>query len=240
MAKANPFIPPGKDYGAVDTEGRLRALEDFNLEQCHAALEVLGLQATVEKKLRIRIRALEKLATSDKSPAMAQPSPAPELERPEVSGYLNRHSGQIAGLSFDAMFDDSEPLMTVAQHDRIAAVRVAEVEELDGLVKRLGDLLSQVAIVLRGPEPALTRYGYADLPQRVKALMDERDAAQAKVTEGWRVMHCTSSSQREGDKWEVYDPQGSGGVVSAHDVRDRVVRGLLDALAAAPQPAKGE
>lgn len=62
MAKANPFIPPGKDYGAVDTESRLRALEEFNLEQCHAALEVLGLQATVEKKLRIRIRALEKLA----------------------------------------------------------------------------------------------------------------------------------------------------------------------------------
>ncbi|MDN6861032.1 hypothetical protein QO207_30950 [Pseudomonas sp. CAN2814] len=62
MAKANPFIPPGKDYGAVDTESRLRALEDFDLEQCHAALEVLGLQATVEKKLRTRIRALEKQA----------------------------------------------------------------------------------------------------------------------------------------------------------------------------------
>ena len=72
MAKANPFIPPGKDYGAVDTESRLRAIEEFNLEQCHAALEVLGLQATVEKKLRIRIRALAKLAsTSTQDQSMA-------------------------------------------------------------------------------------------------------------------------------------------------------------------------
>ncbi|WP_236175562.1 hypothetical protein [Pseudomonas pseudonitroreducens] len=87
MAKANPFIPPGKDYGAVDTESRLRALEEFNLEQCHAALEVLGLQATVEKKLRIRIRALEKLASTDVCVDSAKPSSAVELERPEVIGY---------------------------------------------------------------------------------------------------------------------------------------------------------
>ncbi|WP_236200278.1 MULTISPECIES: hypothetical protein [Pseudomonas aeruginosa group] len=87
MAKANPFIPPGKDYGAVDTESRLRALEEFNLEQCHAALEVLGLQATVEKKLRIRIRALEKLASTSVCADSAESSLAPVLERPEVIGY---------------------------------------------------------------------------------------------------------------------------------------------------------
>lgn len=66
MQKTNPFIPPGKDYGSVDTESRLRALEGFDLEQCCAALEVLGLQATVEKKLRSRIRQLEKLANTGK------------------------------------------------------------------------------------------------------------------------------------------------------------------------------
>lgn len=52
-----------------------------------------------------------------------------------------------------------------------------------------------------------------------------------KVLNGWRVMMCTSSVQREGDRWEVYSPEGSGGVVSTHDVRDWAVRGLLDALA---------
>lgn len=54
-----------------------------------------------------------------------------------------------------------------------------------------------------------------------------------KVLNGWRVMLCTSSVQREGDRWEVYSPEGSGGVVSTHDVRDWAVRGLLDALAGA-------
>ncbi|WP_425318758.1 hypothetical protein [Pseudomonas nitroreducens] len=59
-------------------------------------------------------------------------------------------------------------------------------------------------------------------------------APTGQVPDGWRVMRCTSSSPRDGDKWEIYDPQGSGGVVSVHDVKDWAVRGLLDALAAAP------
>lgn len=60
----NPFIPSGRDYGAVDTESRLRALEDFDLDQCRAALALPSLQKTVEKKLHSRIRMLEKLAVS--------------------------------------------------------------------------------------------------------------------------------------------------------------------------------
>lgn len=66
MHKTNPFILPDRGYGAVDTESRLRAVERFDLEQCRAALEVLGLQATVEKKLHSRIRQLEKLAGAGK------------------------------------------------------------------------------------------------------------------------------------------------------------------------------
>lgn len=65
MSEANnPFIPSGREYGAVDTDSRLRALKDFDLEQCRAALALPGLQKTVEKKLQNRIRALEKLATT--------------------------------------------------------------------------------------------------------------------------------------------------------------------------------
>ncbi|MFD2645102.1 hypothetical protein [Pseudomonas japonica] len=62
MSQANPFIPPGREYGAIDTESRLRALEGFNLEQCRAALALPNLQKTVEKKLVSRVRQLEKLA----------------------------------------------------------------------------------------------------------------------------------------------------------------------------------
>lgn len=75
MSQANPFIPPGREYGSVDTESRLRALEDFDLEQCHAALALPGLQKTVEKKLKSRIRILEKRATST-----TQKQPAEEVD----------------------------------------------------------------------------------------------------------------------------------------------------------------
>lgn len=125
--------------------------------------------------------------------------PAPELERPEVVAVL------VLGGVFDgvelgdndivtvnpaierlqaALVTDGEvlvELMTVAQHERIEAARVAEIEEMDGLVKRLGDLLSELAVALRGPEPPLTRYGYADLPLRVKTLLEERDVDLAKL-----------------------------------------------------------
>lgn len=80
-------------------------------------------------------------------------------------------------------------------------------------------------------------------PEDIRALrkLYAAPVAQAgQVPEGWRVMRCTSSAPRDGDKWEIYDPQGCGGVVSVHDVKDCAVRGLLDALSAAPQPAKGE
>jgi hypothetical protein len=64
MSQANPFIRPGQNYGSVDTESRLRALESFDLGECRAALAVPHLQKTVETKLKSRIRRLEKLAAS--------------------------------------------------------------------------------------------------------------------------------------------------------------------------------
>ncbi|QZP26190.1 hypothetical protein [Pseudomonas mosselii] len=64
MSQANPFIPVGREYGAVDTESRLRALESFDVGECRAALAVPNLQKTVERKLHSRIRRLERLAAS--------------------------------------------------------------------------------------------------------------------------------------------------------------------------------
>lgn len=57
----NPFLD--KDgHGAVDTVSRLDRVQRFDLDQCRAALLVPGLQKTVEKKVRSRIRRLEKEA----------------------------------------------------------------------------------------------------------------------------------------------------------------------------------
>lgn len=58
---------------------------------------------------------------------------------------------------------------------------VAEVEELDDLRKRQSELLSAAAIAIRGPEPALTRYSHADIPERVKMVVADRDAAIAQL-----------------------------------------------------------
>lgn len=58
-----------------------------------------------------------------------------------------------------------------AERDRLRE----EVTELDALRDKLSGLLSKTAVALRGPEPELTRYGYADIPLRVKTVIDERD-----------------------------------------------------------------
>lgn len=51
--------------------------------------------------------------------------------------------------------------------------------------------------------------------------------------EGWKVMRFTGSAPRPGDRWEVYGPDGSGGVVATQDVPSHVC-GLLDALSPTP------
>ncbi|CDM55199.1 hypothetical protein PAWS394_6393 [Pseudomonas aeruginosa WS394] len=66
MQQSNPFNHPGQSYGAVDVDSRLRAVAGFDLEQCRAALAVTGLQKIVEKKVRTRIRQLEKQASAQK------------------------------------------------------------------------------------------------------------------------------------------------------------------------------
>jgi hypothetical protein len=63
--------------------------------------------------------------------------------------------------------------------------------------ERLAKLLAETVVVLRGPEPPLTRWGYHDIPQQVAALLAERDALTNKCSdaeseiralrgEGWR------------------------------------------------------
>lgn len=56
-------------------------------------------------------------------------------------------------------------------------------------------------------------------------------APAAAVPDGWRVMWFSSSIRPDGERWEIYDPEGSGGAVSTHDVRDGTAKRLLDALA---------
>ncbi|WP_193222238.1 hypothetical protein [Alkalilimnicola sp. S0819] len=59
IRQANPFADQN-GMGAVDVESRLHCLQRFDLIQCRIALEVPHLQKSVEKRLRSRIRKLER------------------------------------------------------------------------------------------------------------------------------------------------------------------------------------
>jgi len=66
-----------------------------------------------------------------------------------------------------------------------------------------------------------------------KAMVAAAPAVQGGLMlNGFRVMHLTGrSGAREGERWEIYAPCGSGGVVREDEVADWVVRKLLDSLA---------
>ncbi len=93
-----------------------------------------------------------------------------KVSQEAYSIFLERERHHLAALS-----------AVTAERDRLRE----EVTELDALRDKLSGLLSQTAIALRGPEPELTRYGYADIPLRVKTVIDEIDQLRAEV-EGLR------------------------------------------------------
>ncbi|MBH9245649.1 hypothetical protein I5K69_10180 [Pseudomonas aeruginosa] len=69
-------------------------------------------------------------------------------------------------------------------YDALAAEAQAlreEVAEYEALCNRQAELLSQSIVAIRGPEPELTRWGYADLPLRVKTIVEEVAALRARV-----------------------------------------------------------
>lgn len=63
MSAPNPFLRPSPGYPNTQLmagEDRIAAVREFDRDQCRAALEVPGLQKTVEKAIHARLRKLEK------------------------------------------------------------------------------------------------------------------------------------------------------------------------------------
>ncbi|EOG8377970.1 hypothetical protein [Pseudomonas aeruginosa] len=77
--------------------------------------------------------------------------------------------GEFVGKGlYDALADEAQALRE-------------EVAEYEALCNRQAELLSQSIVAIRGPEPELTRWGYADLPLRVKTIVEEVAALRARV-----------------------------------------------------------
>jgi len=58
---------------------------------------------------------------------------------------------------------------TAAKDAEIEALR-AEVEESDAVVDKLARVLAETAIVIKGPEPDMTKWSYHDIPDSVRAI----------------------------------------------------------------------
>jgi len=199
----------------------------------------------------------------DPCPDCAQPSPAPEVEK---LAFVLRNIGamdaeDIDGDNVDLRFEDADGRDTgcdvsIVEYAEKAADLLEQHDRIVGALRARNEWLEQVAVEavetekhalgLRDAAQArvaeleahCVRLGQGDAERYWENRWRDEVAQAGQVPDGWRVMRCTSSAKREDDKWEIYDPQGSGGAVSVHDVKDWAVRGLLDALSAAQ--AKGE
>lgn len=59
-------------------------------------------------------------------------------------------------------------------------------EEESYVIDKLAKLLAEIAIIVNGPEPPLTRWSYHDLPEKVRALKQAPPAA--AVPEGYALV----------------------------------------------------
>lgn len=66
-------------------------------------------------------------------------------------------------------------------------------EEDDFVIKRMSELLARIAIIVKGPEPALRRWSYHDLPELVAAAIaaahqpqERKPLTDAEIVEAWR------------------------------------------------------
>lgn len=77
---------------------------------------------------------------------------------------------------------------------QIAALRAADNRDAAGVdadedayvIEHMGKLLAEIAVIVNGPEPDMTRWSYHDLPEKVRALKTAPDAAPAGEAVAWR------------------------------------------------------
>ena len=66
-------------------------------------------------------------------------------------------------------------------------------EESAYIIDKLAKLLAEIAVIVNGPEPPLTRWSYHDLPEKVRALKEAQKPAAAVPAEpvAWQYRFAT-------------------------------------------------
>jgi hypothetical protein len=84
-----------------------------------------------------------------------------------AGNYYCRH---VHAMTAEALHDKSDIAAELAWRDQeIDRLREDEDESMH-VIDRLSRLLAEIAVIVNGPEPALTRWSYHDLPEKVRAL----------------------------------------------------------------------
>jgi len=115
------------------------------------------------------------------APSSHDAPPAPILAQPEPSPThgmtLGDRIAHVGGRVMPHGYIEFGSLMAVnalIQHVlRDVALPAPDADEDEALRNRLAYLLAGVAVALKGPEPALTRWSYADLPEIAAKAMIE-------------------------------------------------------------------
>lgn len=108
----------------------------------------------------------------------------------EVSSHIMKTVSVRIGRAPDAGKTPSELAAEVERLTTQVESLTVEVEEESHIQGRMAQLLAGAIVAIRGPEPELTRWGYHDLPERVRDVVAQRDAllvAAKKYFDGYCV-----------------------------------------------------
>lgn len=109
----------------------------------------------------------------------------------------------------------------------VAYTAVAEAQERDEedsyVIERLGGLLAEISVIVKGPEPAGTLWSYHDLPKLVELLKAERDSAPA-LPDASKVIYVHQTLAPRllaGESWST-TCYGKAWAEREHDTKDYV------------------
>jgi hypothetical protein len=98
------------------------------------------------------------------------------------------------------------------------ALPAEDLTEDEFVIDRLGHLLAEIAIALKGPQPAGTLWSYHDLPELVRKVITDRDLYKFQAeTNAQTVIGQANEIRRLGRLLDVEQRA----VAAAHDVEER-------------------
>ena len=134
----------------------------------------MRLRGEVENITAEAIEWRDKLQASTPAPAMPNGVEAARV----LADFAETAPGRLPGRVQDA-------IATVRAADNRGAAGV-DSEEDAYVIERMGKMLAEIAVIVNGPEPDMTRWSYHDLPEKVRALKTAPDAATVGEAVAWR------------------------------------------------------